>query len=123
MGKIFCVEFQRYPFKFHTKYLTHTLKYVSFAEEGRFKSFQIYDLVSVFETPPLGDPMLRQIYDIISSCCFLISDPHSQAEGLNQKAIDIVNKVKDKLTGQCIIKISWPRSKLVPVQGLKFQSS
>ena len=26
MGKIFSVEFQRYPLKFHTKYLTHTLK-------------------------------------------------------------------------------------------------
>ena len=26
MGKIFCVEFQRFPLKFHTKYLTHTLK-------------------------------------------------------------------------------------------------
>ena len=26
MGKIFCVEFQRVPMKFHTKYLTHTLK-------------------------------------------------------------------------------------------------
>ena len=26
MGKIFCVEFQRYPLKFHAKYLTHTLK-------------------------------------------------------------------------------------------------
>ena len=26
MGKIFCVEFQRYPLKFHTKYHTHTLK-------------------------------------------------------------------------------------------------
>ena len=25
MGKILCVEFQRYPLKFHTKYLTHTL--------------------------------------------------------------------------------------------------
>ena len=25
-GKIFCVEFQRAPLKFHTKYLTHTLK-------------------------------------------------------------------------------------------------
>ena len=30
MGKIFCVEFQRYPLKFHTKYLTHTLKDVYF---------------------------------------------------------------------------------------------
>ena len=26
MAKIFCVEFQRYSLKFHTKYLTHTLK-------------------------------------------------------------------------------------------------
>ena len=30
MGKIFCVEFQRFPLKFHTKYLTHTLKDVHF---------------------------------------------------------------------------------------------
>ena len=30
MGKIFCVEFQRVPLKFHTKYLTHTLKDVNF---------------------------------------------------------------------------------------------
>ena len=29
MGKIFCVEFQRYPLKFHTKYLTHTLVHLS----------------------------------------------------------------------------------------------
>ena len=26
MGKIFCVEFQRVPLKFHTKYRTHKLK-------------------------------------------------------------------------------------------------
>ena len=30
MGKIFCVEFQRVPMKFHTKYLTHTLKNTKF---------------------------------------------------------------------------------------------
>ena len=30
MGKIFCVEFQRVPLKFHTKYLAHTLKDKSF---------------------------------------------------------------------------------------------
>ena len=30
MGKIFCVEFQRVPLKFHTKYLSHTLKDVDF---------------------------------------------------------------------------------------------
>ena len=32
MGKIFCVEFQRYPLKFHTKYLTHTLKDMIFIQ-------------------------------------------------------------------------------------------
>ena len=30
MGETFCVEFQRYPLKFHTKYLTHTLKDMDF---------------------------------------------------------------------------------------------
>ena len=30
MGKIFCVEFQRVALKFHTKYLTHTLKDADF---------------------------------------------------------------------------------------------
>ena len=38
MGKIFCVEFQRVPFKFHTKYLTHTLKDVDFIHIWKFKS-------------------------------------------------------------------------------------
>ena len=44
MGKVFCVEFQRVPLKFHTKYLTHTLKDVDFLSRGenlralRFKS-------------------------------------------------------------------------------------
>ena len=30
MSKKFCVEFQRVPLKFHTKYLTHILKEVDF---------------------------------------------------------------------------------------------
>ena len=38
MGKIFCVEFQRVPLKFHTKYLTHTLKDESFMKHLNFKS-------------------------------------------------------------------------------------
>ena len=38
MGKIFCVEFQRYPLKFHTKYLTHTLKDMIFIRHWNFKS-------------------------------------------------------------------------------------
>ena len=32
IGKIFCVEFQRYPLKFHIKYLTHTLKDIIFIQ-------------------------------------------------------------------------------------------
>ena len=38
MGKIYCVEFQRYPLKFHTKYLTHTLKDMIFIQLWNFKS-------------------------------------------------------------------------------------
>ena len=38
MSKIFCVEFQRYPLKFHTKYLTHTLKDTIFIQHWNFKS-------------------------------------------------------------------------------------
>ena len=38
MGKIFCVEFQRFPLKFHTKYLTHTLKDVPFISMLTFES-------------------------------------------------------------------------------------
>ena len=38
MGKIFWVEFQRVPLKFHTKYHTHTLKDVDFIHKWKFKS-------------------------------------------------------------------------------------
>ena len=38
MGKIFCVVFQRDPLKFHTKYLTHTLKDTIFIQHWNFKS-------------------------------------------------------------------------------------
>ena len=38
MGKIFCVEFQRVPLKFHTKYLTHTMKDAIFIQHWNFKS-------------------------------------------------------------------------------------
>ena len=36
MVKIFCVVFQRYPLKFHTKYLTHTLKDMIFIQHWNF---------------------------------------------------------------------------------------
>ena len=38
MGKLFCVEFQRVPLKFHTKYLAHTLKDVNFIHRWKFNS-------------------------------------------------------------------------------------
>ena len=38
LGKIFCVEFQRYPLKFHTKYYTHTLEQMIFIQHWNFKS-------------------------------------------------------------------------------------
>ena len=41
MGKTFCVEFQRYPLKFHTKYLTHALKDTIFIQHWNFKSSEI----------------------------------------------------------------------------------
>ena len=52
MGKISCVEFQREPLKFHTKYLTRSLKYVDYIHRWKFKSFYIQELVSVFEMLP-----------------------------------------------------------------------
>ena len=36
MGQIFCVEFQRAPLKFHTKYLTHRLKDVDLIHRWKF---------------------------------------------------------------------------------------
>ena len=41
MGKIFCVEFQMVPLKFHTKYLTYTFKDVDFIHQWKFKSSYI----------------------------------------------------------------------------------
>ena len=52
MGMIFCVEFQREPLKFHTKYLTHTFKDVDFIHRWKFKSAYIWELIGVFEMPP-----------------------------------------------------------------------
>ena len=41
IDKIVCGEFQRYPLKFHTKYLTHTLKDMHFIHSWKFMSSQI----------------------------------------------------------------------------------
>ena len=52
MVKKFCVEFQRVPLKFHTKYPTYTLKDTILIQCLKFKSSQIYELVCIFEMPP-----------------------------------------------------------------------
>ena len=49
MGKIFCVEFQRVPLKFHTKHHTHTLNDVDFIHRWKFKSSYIFEPITVFE--------------------------------------------------------------------------
>ena len=41
MGKIFCVEFQREPLKFHIQYLTQTLKDTIFIQCWKLKNSQI----------------------------------------------------------------------------------
>ena len=54
MGKIFCVEFQREPLKFHTKYHTHTLNdMILFEILKAFKSNTAF-----FNTPP-HTPVLK----------------------------------------------------------------
>ena len=53
MGKVFCVEFQRVPLKFHTKYLTHT--------------FQCMTL-NIFKDCHWGYSNLK-IYSRIKFCC------------------------------------------------------
>ena len=55
IGKIFCVEFQRVPLKFRTKYHTNTLKDADFIHEWKLRSSKIEELISVFEhhqSPP-----------------------------------------------------------------------
>ena len=64
MGKIFCVEFQMVPLKFHTKYLTHTLKYVDFIHRWKFESSYIQLLFTKrFEVLP-PDPVKYRSRDM-----------------------------------------------------------
>ena len=52
MGKIFCVEFQRYPLKFHTKYLTHTLKDVDFIHRWKLRALGLFSSKVFLKRPP-----------------------------------------------------------------------
>ena len=51
IGEIFCVEFQRVPLKFQTKYLTHTLKDTIFIQCWHFKSSLVLRAHTCFWTP------------------------------------------------------------------------
>ena len=54
MGKIFCVEIQRYPLKFHTKYVTPILKNMSSIQHWTFKSSY------AFLNPPINIHMCTE---------------------------------------------------------------
>ena len=66
MGKIFCVEFQRFPLKFHTNYLTHTFNDL-YLIDMFFTSSWIYEVVSVFEMPPLKSCNVSVVHSFILS--------------------------------------------------------
>ena len=51
MGKIFCVEFQKYPLKFHTKYLTHTLKDMILCNTKILKALRVKSSYASFKRP------------------------------------------------------------------------
>ena len=54
MGKIFCVEFQRVPLKFHTQYFTHTLKDIILYNVENLSTFRFKSLCVFLKCPPDG---------------------------------------------------------------------
>ena len=69
MDKIFCVEFQRYPLKFPTKYLTHTLKAVYFIQLWQLRSLRT--LIRACETVPCSARSPSAFEG--SNCCCLVA--------------------------------------------------
>ena len=77
MGKIFCVEFQRYPLKFHTKYLIHTFYGMIFMKHWNIKSSyvflkrlvqrQLQNEARRFKFWDLGETYMRGLTGICSS--------------------------------------------------------
>ena len=53
MGKIFCVEFQSYPLKFHIKYLTHTLKDMILTQHWNLRALRFKSSYAFFICPPV----------------------------------------------------------------------
>ena len=64
MSKIYCVEFQRYPLKFHTKYPTHTLKDMILYNFETLRALRFKSSNAFLKRPP-GCPCLRHYSDII----------------------------------------------------------
>ena len=57
MCEIFCVEFQRYPLKFHTKYLTHTLKNKSLWNIEILRALRVKSSYAFLKRPPGNKPL------------------------------------------------------------------
>ena len=51
MGKIFCMEFQKYPLKFYRKYLTHTLKGMINIQHCNFRALTFKSSYAFFKRP------------------------------------------------------------------------
>ena len=71
VGKISCVEFQRYPLKFRAKYLTHTLKNMIVKQHWNFKSSEMQELIRVFETHQQKSRSFWSLFQqtLIFYCC------------------------------------------------------
>ena len=82
MGKMLYVEFQRYPLKFHTKYLTHTLKDMIFLRVLRFTSSYAF-----LKRPPEQN-RLQQTRDV-----YIFLKMHSTDISLPWRTIKSVTKI------------------------------
>ena len=74
MGKIFCGEFQRYPLKLHTKYLSHTLTDMILYNIETLRALKFKSSYAVFETLP-GRVYMQDQYLKDSWSCSQCSSP------------------------------------------------
>ena len=79
VGNIFCVEFQRYPLKFHTKYLTHTLKILFLYDVQLLRALGFKGSYEFLKRPPgvfegLGRCQREIIRDTVGDWSFLMNE-------------------------------------------------
>ena len=98
IGKIFCVEFQRVPLKFHTKYLTHTLKDAIFIRAENLRSLKFKSSYKFLKRPlsPLPHP------DLMST-----SPPSCMMKAPSGWCIRIKNRCRPALQTGGILVTSW----------------